>query len=429
MARIYSESSGSNALPIPNMIFQTSLADVALKDRMKIAGTGDISFYEDTGTTAKLFWDASAESLGIGTTTPNYLLDIESSGALFRINATSGDATAQLSVADTTSLNTINFGDSGSTTAGQILYRHNGDSMAFNVAGAEAVRILNGGNVGIGTSSPAAKLHVYQSANNIIQVGSAGTSTAGIDLAGDGATAGTDSYRLYQDSGKTAYVWNYANTPLRIGTNNTEAIRVDASQNVGIGTSSPSEKLHVAGALRIANNSADTYLGYGSNSDNYISTASGGATIFRELSTERMRIDSSGNLLVGVTSNAPTTTAGINLGANNKLHATRNGGTSGYFNRLTSDGGIVEFAKDGTTVGSIGNNTDFYIASQDGVGLRFTSTQVLPCSESGAIQNGSRDLGSSSGRFKDLYLSGGAYLLAQVQPTSWMTMKLAHLLL
>jgi hypothetical protein len=30
--------------------------------------TGDISFYEDTGTTPKFFWDASAESLGIGTT-------------------------------------------------------------------------------------------------------------------------------------------------------------------------------------------------------------------------------------------------------------------------------------------------------------------------------------------------------------------------
>jgi hypothetical protein len=67
MARIYSESSGTNTLPIPNMIFQTSVADVALKDRMRIDGTGDISFYEDTGTTAKLFWDASAESLGIGT--------------------------------------------------------------------------------------------------------------------------------------------------------------------------------------------------------------------------------------------------------------------------------------------------------------------------------------------------------------------------
>jgi hypothetical protein len=67
-------------------------------------------------------------------------------------------------------------------------------------------------------------------------------------------------------------------------------------------------------------------------------------------------------------------------------------------------------SRDGTTVGSIGNNTDFYIASQDGTGVRFSATQVLPCSETGAIQNGSRDLGSSSGRFKDLYLSGGVYL-------------------
>jgi hypothetical protein len=36
------------------------------KTHMKITGGGDISFYEDTGTTPKFFWDASAESLGIG---------------------------------------------------------------------------------------------------------------------------------------------------------------------------------------------------------------------------------------------------------------------------------------------------------------------------------------------------------------------------
>ena len=58
-------------------------------------------------------------------------------------------------------------------------------------------------------------------------------------------------------------------------------------------------------------------------------------------------------------------------------------------------------------MGSIGNNTDFYIASQDGVGLRFTNNQILPCSESGAIQTTSRDLGSSSALFRDLYLAGG----------------------
>ena len=40
------------------------------------AGNGDISFYEDTGTTAKFFWDASAESLGIGTSSPAFNLTV-----------------------------------------------------------------------------------------------------------------------------------------------------------------------------------------------------------------------------------------------------------------------------------------------------------------------------------------------------------------
>ena len=45
-------------------------------DRLKIAGSGDISFYEDTGTTPKFFWDASAESLGIGTISPDAQLTV-----------------------------------------------------------------------------------------------------------------------------------------------------------------------------------------------------------------------------------------------------------------------------------------------------------------------------------------------------------------
>jgi len=45
-------------------------------ERMRIDQNGDISFYEDTGTTAKFFWDASAESLGIGTSSPNNKLSL-----------------------------------------------------------------------------------------------------------------------------------------------------------------------------------------------------------------------------------------------------------------------------------------------------------------------------------------------------------------
>jgi hypothetical protein len=57
----------------------TSISGGSLKRAMNISGDGDISFYEDTGTTAKFFWDASAESLGIGTSSPSALVHIKQS--------------------------------------------------------------------------------------------------------------------------------------------------------------------------------------------------------------------------------------------------------------------------------------------------------------------------------------------------------------
>ena len=48
--------------------------------RMILANNGDISFYDDTGTSQALFWDASAESLGIGTTSPAMELDVRNDG-------------------------------------------------------------------------------------------------------------------------------------------------------------------------------------------------------------------------------------------------------------------------------------------------------------------------------------------------------------
>ena len=48
----------------------------AATKRFDIDNGGDISFYEDTGTTAKFFWDASAESLGIGTSSPSDVLHV-----------------------------------------------------------------------------------------------------------------------------------------------------------------------------------------------------------------------------------------------------------------------------------------------------------------------------------------------------------------
>jgi hypothetical protein len=56
--------------------------------RLAIARNGDISFYEELGVTAKFFWDASAESLGIGTSSPNQTLEVAGSSAAIRVNDT-----------------------------------------------------------------------------------------------------------------------------------------------------------------------------------------------------------------------------------------------------------------------------------------------------------------------------------------------------
>ena len=56
-----------------------------VQNMAQFATNGDISFYEDTGNTAKLFWDASAESLGIGTSSPSALLHLESDGPSIKL--------------------------------------------------------------------------------------------------------------------------------------------------------------------------------------------------------------------------------------------------------------------------------------------------------------------------------------------------------
>jgi hypothetical protein len=91
----------------------------------------------------------------------------------------------------------------------------------------------------------------------------------------------------------------------------TTAVTIDASQNVGVGATSPSAKLHVSGtAIKVDGSSTATINLNGSaygmvsaSADLYVETAgAGNQVIFRRGGTESARIDSSGNLLVGTTS-------------------------------------------------------------------------------------------------------------------------------
>jgi hypothetical protein len=125
-----------------------------------------------------------------------------------------------------------------------------------------------------------------------------------------------------------------------------------------------------------------------------------------------MRIDSSGNLLVGKTS-AATNVEGGELRENGQVIAVATDVNPFFGARLGSDGDLAVFRKDNTTVGSIGvaDGDNLYIAStvSGHAGLKFSDTTVTPWVNNTNSDN-AMDIGASANRFKDLYLSGTAYV-------------------
>jgi hypothetical protein len=129
--------------------------------------------------------------------------------------------------------------------------------------------------------------------------------------------------------------------------------------------------------------------------------------------TERMRLNASGNLLVGKTA-SNSTVAGAQLNANGLIIGTTSETNPLLLNRLSTDGNIITMQKDGATKGSIGTTTSaggtrFAIGAVGDPGIIFAGTGVFPATEITAADNAT-DLGSGNYRWKDLYLSGGAYL-------------------
>ena len=236
MARLVANSSGANTLPLPEFTFQTSLSSSALIDRLKIHNGGDISFFEDQGVTPKFFWDASAERLGVG------------------------------------------------------------------------------------TSSPSQKLSVA-----------------------DGA--------------------------------------------------------HITGANAIAADTSGSYtLAVGANGGSKSAIFAGD-------------VIASGNLLVGKTADN-NAVAGVALSGSGIVKVARTD-WSLLLNRLTTDGELALFQKDGTTVGSIGSNSGYMVIGSP-VGtdahLLIGNGLIHPATSTGAAKDNAINIGGSSNRFKDLYLSGGVYL-------------------
>jgi len=162
---------------------------------------------------------------------------------------------------------------------------------------ATAITINSSEQVGIGTTSPSNKFVIAE-----------GTNQHGIEFA-----PGTLSYIQAYDRATSDYgdLTIDAET-IRFGTNNgAERMRIDASGNVGIGTTSPNMKVNISHAdqdgLRFNTaNDAETFIDFGDTDDNDIGRISydhaDNHMAFRTFNSERLRITDVGNIAYGVTS-------------------------------------------------------------------------------------------------------------------------------
>ena len=333
-------------------------------------------------------------------------------------------------------------------TGGQTTFTgsdNNGNTLAYDAGFIDVYlngsKLLNGTDVTV-TSGTSVVLASGATAGDVIDIVTYGTFSVAT-LNASNLTSGTvPSARIsgaYTGITQTGTLTSFASTGIDDNATST-AITINSSESVGIGETSPLGKLHVktadSGASANSNgddliveNSSNTGISilsgnsdfglllFGDDGDDNIGRIqyqhSDNSMHFFTNASEAMRIDSSGNLLVGKTTTA-LGTAGTSIESSGRINVTRDGGNSAQFTRLNSDGNILNFYKDGTSVGTIGTDQDDLVIGNGDVGFRFYDSvgqpSILPRTSSGGSSDNNLDLGSSASRWENLYLGGGLYV-------------------
>jgi hypothetical protein len=299
----------------------------------------------------------SAGNVGIGTSSPSQRLDVNGNA-----NITGGQLILNADSAN-------------------YLYFKNASKLVFsNTVGNERMVIDSSGNLGLGVT-PSAWRETFVRA---LQVGDTGVSFSAGTVA-----LSTDQYMDICNNGykNSAGDWIYTRSKPSIryeGFNNqhrwynapsgtagnaitfTQAMTLDASGNLGIGINSPAAgyKLHVAGDVRITNAGSETGALQISQESTQalIQTRYNQPLLFGTGTIERMRIDSSGNLLVGTTTNS----------SNSKINCSWSTANAWQFNltNTASSGDLNGFLTTWTS-SAPNNTTSYFYYGSDSASARF----------------------------------------------------------
>ena len=200
----------------------------------------------------------------------------------------------------------------------------------------------------------------------------------------------------------------------------TNTLHVDSANNrVGVGTSSPSANLDVASSnatIHLTDTDDTTYAVIRNNGGTFTiasdegQSATNSSINFRVDGSEAMRIDSSGNLLVGTTTpeiRSQSSIEGLAYRTGNSLDVSTTSGLTANFNRMSTDGDIVSFRKDGSTEGRIGFGNNYVYYTGAGAGLMMRASDIIPTNGGGTPSDNTEDLGDGLYRFDDIFATNG----------------------